>query len=123
MRWIVLLNFPEALTKLFVDEFAVAARAAQVADRFVFRRGRPDCGQLAGAIEPSQGQPVAPSGLDAIAGLLVTEVGEPQRFGDEMDVEACVVDFAHRQAAAYGVLAIVIALLSGWLASAVFRKT
>ena len=60
---------PEALTKLFVDEFEVAARAAQVADRFVFRRGRPDRGELAGAIEPSQGQPVAPIGLDAIAGF------------------------------------------------------
>ena len=59
----------EALTKLFVDEFAVAARAAQIADRFVFRRGRPDRAELAGAIEPSQGQRVAPIGLDAIAGF------------------------------------------------------
>ena len=40
---------PEALTKLFVDEFAVAARAAQLADRFVFLGGRPDRGQLGGS--------------------------------------------------------------------------
>lgn len=45
--------------------------------------------------------------------LIVSKIG----------IGAKVYDFAHRQAAAYGVLAILIALLSGWLASAVFRKT
>jgi uncharacterized protein (TIGR02186 family) len=37
-------------------------------------------------------------------------------------VGARVYDFAHQHAAAYGLLAIVVALLAGWLANAVFRK-
>ncbi len=36
--------------------------------------------------------------------------------------EAGVFDFAHRHALAYGVLAILIAAMAGWLASAVFRR-
>ncbi|TVR82310.1 MAG: hypothetical protein EA405_07005 [Rhodospirillales bacterium] len=36
--------------------------------------------------------------------------------------EAWVFDFAHRHALAYGVLAILIAVVAGWLASAIFRK-
>ena len=36
--------------------------------------------------------------------------------------EAEVYDFAHRHAMAYGVLAILIAAMAGWLAGAVFRK-
>lgn len=37
-------------------------------------------------------------------------------------VGARVYDFAHRQAAAYGLFAVVMALLGGWLGSAIFRK-
>lgn len=36
--------------------------------------------------------------------------------------EAGVFDFAHRHSLAYGVLAILIAAMAGWLASAVFRR-
>jgi len=41
-----------------------------------------------------------------------------QRFG----IEAGVYDFAHRHALAYGVLAILLATVAGWIASVVFRK-
>lgn len=41
-----------------------------------------------------------------------------QRFG----IEAKVYDFAHRYALAYGVLAILLATVAGWVASVVFRK-
>lgn len=41
-----------------------------------------------------------------------------RKFG----IEAEVYDFAHRHAMAYGVLAILIAVMAGWLGSALFRK-
>lgn len=41
-----------------------------------------------------------------------------RKFGFEADVYA----FAHRQSMSYGIFAIVIAALAGWLAGAVFRK-
>ena len=41
-----------------------------------------------------------------------------QRFG----IEAGVYDFAHRHALSYGVLAIILATMAGWIASVVFRK-
>jgi uncharacterized protein (TIGR02186 family) len=37
-------------------------------------------------------------------------------------LDADIYDFAHRQAAAYGALAVAIALLAGWLAGAIFRR-
>ena len=41
-----------------------------------------------------------------------------RKFG----LEAELYDFAHRQAFIYGVLAVIIALVAGWTANAVFRK-
>lgn len=38
-------------------------------------------------------------------------------------IGARVYDFAHRYAALYGITAIVVALLAGWAAGAIFRKT
>jgi hypothetical protein len=40
----------------------------------------------------------------------------------KVGLEARVFDYAHEQAAAYGAIAIVVALMAGWLAGAVFRK-
>jgi uncharacterized protein (TIGR02186 family) len=37
-------------------------------------------------------------------------------------LDAEVYEFAHRQAAAYGALAVAIALLAGWLAGSIFRR-
>lgn len=45
--------------------------------------------------------------------LIVSKVG----------VEAEIFDFAHEQSATYGVVAIAIALMAGWLAHTLFRKT
>lgn len=36
--------------------------------------------------------------------------------------EAAIFDFAHQHAAIYGIVAVVVALLAGWLAGVVFRK-
>jgi len=47
-----------------------------------------------------------------------TTILSVQKFG----VEAGVYSFAHRHALAYGVLAILLAGMAGWLASVVFRK-
>jgi uncharacterized protein (TIGR02186 family) len=41
-----------------------------------------------------------------------------RKFG----VEAEIYNFAHRHSAAYGILAVLIAVASGWLANAAFRK-
>lgn len=38
-------------------------------------------------------------------------------------LEADIFDFAHRHSAAYGVIAIVIALVAGWLAGVMFRRS
>ncbi len=40
----------------------------------------------------------------------------------KIGVEASVYDFAHRQSFAYGILAIVIAVVAGWAANAAFKK-
>jgi hypothetical protein len=37
-------------------------------------------------------------------------------------IDALVYEFAHRQSAAYGLIAILGALLAGWIAHLVFRK-
>lgn len=37
-------------------------------------------------------------------------------------VEAAIFDFAHQNAASYGILAVVVALFAGWLGGAIFRK-
>jgi len=47
-----------------------------------------------------------------------TTILNVRKFG----LEAAIFDFAHRQSLAYGIIAIIIALFSGWLANAVFRK-
>lgn len=41
----------------------------------------------------------------------------------KVGLEAGIYNFAHEQSALYGVIAILIALMAGWLAGAVFRKT
>ena len=38
-------------------------------------------------------------------------------------LEADIFNFAHQHSALYGVIAILIALMAGWLAGAMFRKT
>ena len=43
-------------------------------------------------------------------------------FVSKIGAEAEIYDFAHRNSLSYGILAVLIALFSGWLASAVFRK-
>ncbi len=40
----------------------------------------------------------------------------------KIGVGADIFEFAHRHSAAYGIIAIVIALLAGWAAHLVFRK-
>lgn len=42
-----------------------------------------------------------------------------QKFG----VEASIYDFAHRNALSYGIIAIILATMAGWLASVIFRKS
>jgi len=41
----------------------------------------------------------------------------------KVGLEATIYEFAHRHAAIYGILAVVIALLAGWIAGIIFRKT
>lgn len=41
-----------------------------------------------------------------------------RKFG----LEASIFDFAHRNSMAYGILAILVAVMAGWLAGAIFRK-
>ena len=41
----------------------------------------------------------------------------------KVGLEANIYDFAHQQSALYGIIAILIALMAGWLAGAVFRKS
>ena len=41
-----------------------------------------------------------------------------RKFG----AEAAIYDFAHRQSLAYGVLAVLIAVMAGWLANVVFKR-
>lgn len=52
-----------------------------------------------------------------VVGMTTTQLGVDRR-----GFEALVFSFAHRQSAAYGLIAIVIALMAGWLAGFVFRK-
>ena len=41
----------------------------------------------------------------------------------KIGLEADIFNFAHQQSALYGIIAIVIALMAGWLAGVMFRKT
>jgi len=43
-------------------------------------------------------------------------------FVSKIGAEAEIFDFAHRHSFAYGILAVIIALIAGWFASVVFRK-
>ena len=52
----------------------------------------------------------------------VVSAGTTPLIVSKVGFEARVFDFAHRHSLAYGVLAILIAVLAGWVASAVFRK-
>lgn len=56
-----------------------------------------------------QGEPVGKS----LTPITVRKVG----------LEAAIFEFAHRHSAIYGILAVIIALLAGWLAGVIFRKT
>ncbi len=47
-----------------------------------------------------------------------TKILNVRKFG----LEAAVYDFAHRFSFAYGIIAVIIALVAGWSANAVFRK-
>jgi hypothetical protein len=40
----------------------------------------------------------------------------------KVGLESQIYDFAHEQAAFYGVIAIAVALVAGWVAGAVFRR-
>ena len=44
-------------------------------------------------------------------------------YVNKIGVGANVFTFAHRQAAAYGLIAIVLAVAAGWLAGAMFRRS
>lgn len=69
--------------------------------------------------------PVGEYGVDVFAIRDNKIIGEHttilavQKFG----LEAGIYDFAHRNAFAYGLIAIILATLAGWLASVVFRKS
>jgi len=41
----------------------------------------------------------------------------------KVGLEAAIFEFAHRYAAIYGIVAVLIALVAGWAAGAIFRKT
>jgi hypothetical protein len=43
-------------------------------------------------------------------------------FVSKVGVEAEIFDFAHNRSALYGVIAILVALVAGWLGHVVFRK-
>lgn len=43
-------------------------------------------------------------------------------FVSKVGLEAEVFDFAHRQSALYGIIAILLALVAGWAGNAIFRK-
>lgn len=43
-------------------------------------------------------------------------------FVSKIGAEAKIYDFAHRHSFAYGIIAVIIALAAGWVASVVFRK-
>ena len=48
-----------------------------------------------------------------------TTIVSVQKFG----IEASIYDFAHRNALSYGIIAIILATVAGWLASVMFRKS
>ena len=69
--------------------------------------------------------PVGEYGVDVFAIRDNKIIGEHttilavQKFG----LEAGIYDFAHRNALAYGLIAIILASVAGWLASVMFRKS
>jgi len=54
-------------------------------------------------------------------GEVVAEQVTPM-FVSKIGVGADVFEFAHRQPAIYGILAVLVAISAGWAASAVFRR-
>lgn len=52
----------------------------------------------------------------------VADVRQTKLSVEKVGFEATVYSFAHQYSLAYGILAIIVAAFSGWLASAVFRK-
>ena len=55
-------------------------------------------------------------------GRVVSAQTTPLRV-DKVGVEAEVFDFAHRHAAVYGIVAILVALMAGWLGNVAFRRS
>lgn len=69
----------------------------------------------------------APTGIYTVAVYLlrdgeVTSAEITPLVVSKVGFSARIFDFAHRHSMAYGVLAILIAVVAGWIASAVFRK-
>ncbi|MBK8907759.1 MAG: TIGR02186 family protein [Rhodospirillales bacterium] len=69
----------------------------------------------------------APTGIYTVAVYLlrdgeVTSAEITPLVVSKVGFSARIFDFAHRHAMAYGVLAILFAVVAGWIASAVFRK-
>lgn len=55
-------------------------------------------------------------------GKVISAQTTPLRV-DKVGVEAELFDFAHRHAAYYGIVAIIVALVAGWLGNAAFRRS
>ena len=65
-------------------------------------------------------------GVLAVAGLLFAPAASVAQttplIVNKAGIEARVFDFAHDQRALYGIIAILIALVAGWLAHVAFRE-
>ncbi len=53
----------------------------------------------------------------------ITQAESTPLIVNKVGLEARLFDFAHRQSAAYGILAVIIAAVAGWLAHIMFRKS
>lgn len=53
----------------------------------------------------------------------ITQAESTPLIVSKVGLEARLFDFAHRQSAAYGILAVIIAAVAGWLAHIIFRKS
>ena len=57
-----------------------------------------------------------------IDGQLEERAARTPLFINKVGIEAEIFDFAHEQSALYGIIAILIALVAGWLAHVAFRE-
>lgn len=53
----------------------------------------------------------------------ITQAESTPLIVNKVGLEARVYDFAHKNGAAYGILAVIIAVVAGWLANIIFRKS